>query len=177
MPNHVVNELIFRAADHAAWDQILRATLNAEDKVDFGLLLPMPFNMWWGNVGAAHEKAFNRTALAWCTEHWGTKWNAYQTHPVERSDEAMILRFDTAWRPPYPWLAAIFNIFKVSFDHNWLDEGAARGVHGVFDYAQTENLVGKPWTETPADDALQRHLHKLRWGVEEFPPEEDEADG
>lgn len=47
------------------------------------------------------------------------------------------------------------------------DEGADRGVESKWRYAAHE-----PWIEEPCGDAMQRHLHKLRWGVEEFPEED-----
>jgi hypothetical protein len=171
MPIHVVNELIFNNADAATQARVLAAACGRDGKVDFEVLLPLPLNMWWGNVGSNHEKTFKRTALDWCVEHWGTKWNAYDHKPIEQTQDTLTLRFETAWSPPYPWLAAIFNGCKVSFDHNWLDEGAERGVHGIFDFTQVDRITGQPWREEPASDDLHRHLHKLHWGVEQFDEE------
>ena len=175
MPNHVVNELIFRNLDADTERRLIANLCDADGKVDFQILVPMPVNMWWGSVGARHEVAFKRTALDWRRENWGTKWNAYEQRPIERVGGALIIRFDTAWTPPYPWLAAIFNTFKISFDHNWLSEGGGRGHHAVFDATKTEGMWDDPWREEEADDAMHRHLHFLRWGVEEF-AEEDEAE-
>jgi hypothetical protein len=170
MPNHVLNELIFRNVDRATQDAILAKLCNAEGKVDFNVLVPTPVNRWLGGVSQLHEKAFGETALDWSRREWGTKWNAYSHKPIERTDDTLILRFDTAWSPPYPWLVAVFNTFKRAFDHNWLDEGAERGVCGKWNHAALEahNPFEKPWHETPADDEMQRHLHVLRWGVESF---------
>ena len=170
MPNHVINELIFREVDEEVQARILAATCNAQGKVDFEVLVPLPLNMWWGNVSSEHTRAFRRTALDWCTEQWGTKWNAYQHKPVERTADTLKLRFETAGGPPYPWLAAVFNSLQLSFDHNWLEEGRERGVAGRFDFSQMEGF-GRPWREEPATDELHRHLHKLHWGVEEFEEE------
>lgn len=172
MPNHCINELIFRGVDRAARDKIMTAACNSRGSVDFDVLVPTPLNMWWGNVGSDHEKAFKRTALDWSREHWGTKWNAYDIRPVEEADDTLTLRFETAWAPPYPWLAALFNSLKLSFDHNWLSEGGGDGVHGEF---RIEGRWGPEWKEAAADPELHRHLHKLLWGVEEF--EEEDAQG
>ena len=78
------------------------------------------------------------------------------------------LVFETAWRPPYGWLVALFNRFSLTFDHNWLDEGAEGGVAGRFDFAKLDDLCGTPWAEKPADAALQAHLGALLWGEEAY---------
>ena len=169
MPNHVINELIFRNVNADQQDAIIAAACDAEGKVDFSVLVPAPLNMWNGNVGSEHEKAFGRTGLDWNRANWGTKWNAYSHQATERTDDTLVLRFETAWSPPYPWLAAVLNKLSLPFEHNWLDEGASRGRAGRF---SIEEKWGPEWKETEADDQLHRHLHKLHWGVEQFEDEE-----
>lgn len=179
MPNHIINELVFRGVDAAEQDAVIAKLCNADGKVDFEVLVPIPANVWLGNVGRNHEEAFGRErcALDWARVEWGTKWNAYAHRPIERSADTIIFRFDTAWRPPFPWLVAVFNTVKRDFDHNWLDEGASRGWEGRWRYSENGKSFGDPWKQEPCGDAMQKHLHKLRWGVEEFPaePEEDDA--
>lgn len=173
MPNHVANELIFRGVDADAKAEIIANLCNADGEVDFGILVPLPLNMWWGSVSQKHEKAFKRIALDWCREHWGTKWNAYKHRAIEETEDTLILRFDTAWNPPYPWLAAVFNKLKRSFDHNWLSEGEERGHHAVFDHTKVDSWMHDPWCEEDADDEMHKHLHVLRWGVESFEEDTD----
>lgn len=176
MPNHVVNELIFRDVSKEAQDQILAVAMNKDGEVDFEVLVPAPLNIWWGSVGSRHEKAFQDTHLDWARRNWGTKWNAYSHKPVARTADSLTLTFETAWRPPYGWLAALVNKLALSFDHNWLDEGASRGVAGRFEVTASDSIMGPVnWTEEPCGDEMQRHLHFLHWGVEEFPPEEDDT--
>lgn len=170
MPNHVINEVIFRGVDDAQIGAIIAAACDTEGKVDFRVLIPEPLNIWRGNTGAEHEKVFRRTWYDWNRENWGTKWNAYSHQPTERSSDSLTLRFETAWSPPYPWLAALLNKFGLPFEHNWLDEGAERGRAGTF---EVRPEWGAEWKEADAPDELHRHLHKLHWGVEEF--EEDAA--
>lgn len=174
MPNHVVNEVIFKGLDAIRRAEILAGIVNAKGEVDFEILLPVPLNCWMGSVGSNHEKAFKNTALDWCRYNWGTKWGAYSQKPIEMTADGLRIQFETAWCPPYGWLAAVFNHFKVSFEHNWYDEGAIRGVSGVFNYAALEagDFRGEPWIEHPADDEMQKHLHMLKFGVESF---DDEA--
>jgi len=169
MPNHVINELIFRNVDAEQQDAIVAATCDAEGDVDFSILVPAPLNMWNGNTGREHKQAFGRTGLDWSRVNWGTKWNAYSHQATERTADTLILRFETAWAPPYPWLAAVLNKLSLSFAHNWLDEGATRGRAGSF---SIEEKWGPEWKEADADDALHRHLHKLHWGVDQFEDEE-----
>jgi hypothetical protein len=168
MPNHVVNELIFRCVDAQRQDEIFRLLCNDKGEVDFECLVPIPNNVWLFSVGERHEKAFRRTALDWCRENWGTKWNAYSQKPTERTDDTLTLRFETAWRPPYGWLAAVFNTLKCRFEHNWLDEGGPEAM-GIFDWPPDGNdMKHEPWSEREPNEAEHRHLHKLQWGVEEF---------
>jgi len=169
MPNHVVNELIFRGITDADEQRIRAAICNQGGKIDFEVLVPAPLNMWQYSVSSAHEKAFGRTSLDWNRENWGTKWNAYDQVPVARTNDVLVAQFQTAWSPPYPWLAAVFNKLLLAFDHNWLSEGQEQGVCGHF---RPDKKWGATWSEQPAPEYMQRHLHKLLWGVEQF---EDDA--
>ena len=176
MPNHITNELIFRGVDDVAATSILAKLCNADGNVDFEVLVPTPPNVWLGNVGQFHEKRLGREmdALDWSRANWGTKWNAYGHKPVERVDDALKIRFDTAWSPPYPWLVAVFNVLKRDFEHNWMDEGASRGWEGKWNYAALveSKTFADPWTGTPCSDEMQKHLNVLKWGVENL---DDEA--
>lgn len=177
MPNHCINELIFRNVSKDDQARILAAACNAEGNVDFDVLVPTPPNVWIGSVGQKHEKAFKRIGLEWSRENWGTKWNAYSHQPTEQTDDTLTLRFETAWGPPYGWLCAMFNTLKMRFEHNWFSEGGAPAISGIFDYASLDDAKGgEPWEEKESDDAMQKHMHKLLYGVEEFPEEPDDEE-
>lgn len=172
MPNHVINEIIIRDLDPFRMSEILAAVCNGDGIVDFEVLLPPPLNSWPGSVRAKHEKAFKTTHLDWATQNWGTKWNAYGTlRTPEVAGDVLTLRFDTAWRPPYGWLVAIFNKFRLSFTYNYLSEGEMRAKSGSFNYARLDDMGREAWSEEEATDEVHRHLHLLRWGVEEFEEE------
>lgn len=164
MPNHITNEIIFRDITDEQHAAISAATLNAEGEVDFKILLPVPINAWMGNVGSNHQAAFKLTALDWCTEHWGTKWNAYSHRQPVYEGGTLTLVFDTAWRPPYGWLAALFNTVNISFDHNWLDEGAEDGVIGRFAVTPDGLFSLIEWKERPAEPEETHRLSVLKWG-------------
>lgn len=171
MPNHVVNEVIFSCITQSLRNDLLSACCNEHQQVDFERLVPAPINSWRGGVSASHEKAFPHNDLDWCRANWGTKWNAYGHRQPELTDNGLILRFDSAWRPPYGWLVAVFNCFHLDFDHNWLSEGSSQGVCGTFRWIDSK-LESCNWKEAPAEGEMQRHLHTLRWGVPEFADED-----
>lgn len=169
MPNHILNELIFRGVDAAQQGAIIAKLCNDEGKVDFEKLVPTPPNIWLGNVGQKHAK-LGTSGLDWSRQNWGTKWNAYSHKPIERTDDSITFIFETAWSPPYGWLVAVFNTLKLDFDHNWLDEGASRGVEGKWNWSAMtgKDFRAEPWTEVECGDEMQRHLHKLHFGGDEF---------
>lgn len=175
MPNNVLNELIFRNTSPLRQEAIIEKLCDAKGCVDFEILVPLPLNVWWGSVGSEHERAFKRTALDWCRGNWGTKWNAYHHYPIDRTSDAVTFKFQTAWNPPYPWLAAVMNSLKCEFEHNWLSEYDNQARTAKFDFSIMKSDRGlgmDAWSERIADDAMQRRLHLLKWGVEKF---EDEA--
>jgi hypothetical protein len=175
MPNHVLTEVVFRNIGSLRQADILAKVSSRTDKIDFEVLLPIPLNIWKGSVSIKHEKAFPGNALDWCHANWSTKWGAYGIdkgyESIERADNSLTLRFQTAWRPPMGWLVALFNTFRLPIDYTYLDEGALGSVCGSFGLAVNQ-FDGDQWDEAPADDVTHRRMHKLLWGVEQFEDEE-----
>lgn len=176
MPNHVTTEMIFRNVDAEKQAEILANVFGKNGEVDFQTLIPLPLNIWWGSCNSENERAFKVTALDWCTENWGTKWNAYQQREIVKTKDSLTLCFDTAWSIPYPWFAAVFNKLHVSFEYNSLNEGESCTRSGYFDQSEMEKNFGKPWAEKLSDDETHRRIHKIKWGVEEFNEEEESND-
>ena len=179
MPNHVVNELIFRDVPQETRQLIIDTICDEKGDVDFEKLLPMPLNAWRGSVGSNHEKAFPQNGMDWANKNWSTKWNAYSHKPTETTDDSITFRFETAWRPPYGWLVAVLNTLKISFEHNWLSEGESVGHRGTWKYGKpAAPFSDYEWKEEVEEvgTPLQRHLHLLQWGCEEFPDDEDTDD-
>lgn len=176
MPNRVINEAIF-IGNTEFRRKVKEIAVGADGKIDFTLLLPIPLYCWQGGVSSLHMKRFPDNALNWCSKNWSTKWGAYGKQTVEEIGDTLTLSFDTAWSAPFGWYAAIFNSVERGFQINWLSEGEMRGHTGIF------SMGNKPfdsmgYDETPAiSDDLQKHLHLLRWGVEEFPDEDLEVEG
>lgn len=175
MPNHVVNELIFRVNPETQAKILEKVTKDG--MVDFEVLVPSPLNVWKGNTGKRHTEAFKVSQLDWNRDNWGTKWNAYghddDYKSIVQTEDTLILTFQTAWGPPWPWLAAVFNFLGVSFDHNWMSEGSDEGHADKFLIEERESMIGEPWKESIADEAMKKHLHLLLWGVEEFDEDEE----
>ena len=171
MPNHVINEIVFTNITADQRGDILANILDDKDHIDFGILLPIPLNCWMGSVSSLHEQAFENTALDWCRQNWGTKWGAYSQEPIEDAADSLRLVFQTAWRPPYGWLCALFNRFMLPFDHNWLDEGAIVGRVGRFEPKLLDDFSGNAWSERVATPKEHKRLHVLLRGVESFEDE------
>lgn len=65
-----------------------------------------------GRKAIANEQRYGaRTWFDWCSEHWGTKWDACSVR-IERTDEThFILHFDTAWTVPRPIAKKLKSVF------------------------------------------------------------------
>lgn len=58
------------------------------------------------------------TWYEWCTEHWGTKWNACECTIGDN-----YLEFETAWSAPVPVIKELSRRFPgLIFHHEWADE-------------------------------------------------------
>lgn len=56
----------------------------------------------------------------WCTNNWGTKWNAMDTHIVSNDE----INFLTAWTPPDPIYLKLSEMYPYDEIHvTWVDEG------------------------------------------------------
>lgn len=163
MPNHVLNEVVIHFGDEAERDAIIAAVVGEEEQVDFRLLLPLPLNIWWGDVSAAHREAFREPALDWCAANWSTKWNAYRQEPMVENVGTLTFRFTTAWSPPLRWILALFNRFSAPVDYYYFDEGRDRARMGCFTMTAPS---GPEWQEADADDETDARLKALKQGGE-----------
>lgn len=170
MPNHIINEVRINAGDKA--DAVLADILNADGRIDFGVLLPEPLNFWQGGYSISEQEAFPGVGMRWCTENWGTKWNAYgidedgRYQSVVREGGEITLTFQTAWATPRGWIVAIFNKHKVPITDTWLDEGSDTA--HVEEYILEGRFDAPEWKKSDCGDTETRRMHKLLWGVEEF---------
>lgn len=79
-----------------------------EGHVDFNCLLPVPDDIYQGNVGPKEKELYGtRNWIDWNVANWGTKWNARDT--FRKSDKSVY--FTTAWGNPQPALRALSKKF------------------------------------------------------------------
>lgn len=105
MPYHVTTEII-------ASPNVAASLLNAAREVDFTAVVPEPANIdhspcshtWGGDAGHPEGTV---CWYQWRTEHWGTKWNAYDSSVDAMPGDLARVRFDTAWSHPAPVLRAL----------------------------------------------------------------------
>jgi hypothetical protein len=179
MPNHVINEIIFRDAGHDVQEDILKKVLK-NGFVDFSVLVPPPLNIWQGNTGGKEKTAFgNKIWSDWNRENWGTKWNAYGQNDedpenVARTGDTLTLVFQTAWSPPKLWICALFNAVGLPFEHNWLSEGESKAHAAKYFFEGEKEYKTPAWEEQDADEKIYRRLHILLWGDG---PESGNGDG
>ena len=104
MPNNHTQLLEIHCQTEVIAKKIAKSLIGEEGKFDFQTIIPRP-------------KSQEDNWYDWNIEHWGTKWNAYNTevsvvkhsckdkakHELERhSDITLQYRFWTAWAPPTP---------------------------------------------------------------------------
>ena len=166
MPNHVINEVVLHGV---SLDDCRKHILNADGKLDFGVLLPLPLHFWRGHVSTKHEKAFAGTQLDAARAIWGTKWGPYGGPTVESVGDDVVIQFQSAWSHPRSWVCALFNTLDCGITASWLSEGGYAGHVETYKPAR-DDFTGPEWDDVELAESSTEHrrLHKLLWGVEEF---------
>ncbi len=88
--------------------------------IDFNKVIPMPENIFRGNLGQAEREQFGSANwYDWSIANWGTKWNSYGYHDYTEKDfDGATLTFDTAWSNPQPVIDALAAKYPaLSFSH------------------------------------------------------------
>lgn len=163
MPNHVANEIRIECRNQHDIEKIKELVLNADGEVDFELLLPIPLNVWRGNVGLRHEKAFPDNALDWCRRNWGTKWGPYGGPDCSAQDDSVVITFQTAWSPPRGWVVALWNKIGLPMTHTWMVEDETLGVER---YHVVDHWVEEEWTQHDGTEEDRKRMSMILFGVE-----------
>ncbi|OGO92853.1 MAG: hypothetical protein A2Y17_10505 [Clostridiales bacterium GWF2_38_85] len=128
MPNHVTNILSINNTSYERVQEILEA-IKYDDKgigsVDFEKIIPMPNNIYRGNLGADEFKLYGENNwYDFCTQEWHTKWNSYwHDDNIEYEEGSSTIRFLTAWSAPDTIIKRLSEMFSdVEFEHKWADE-------------------------------------------------------
>lgn len=119
MPNHVRNELYFNCEDRSIIDNLMNQIKGDETEIDFEKIIPMPSDIYRGNLGLEEEKLYKgRNWYDWSIKNWGTKWNAYETEKEYNS-----VSFLTAWSAPIRVIEKLSSMFpSVTITHYFADE-------------------------------------------------------
>ena len=99
MPNWTANNVLFVGKEKQL--KTLKDMLKSdENDFDFNNIVPMPKNIFRGNLGREEEEKYgDNTWYRWSIDNWGTKWNAVGTR-VELNGGSLYYTFDTAWDCP-----------------------------------------------------------------------------
>lgn len=103
----------------------------------------------------------------WCVEHWGTKWNAFDTSIKWRKNfykkACCYLSFSTAWTPPSPLIEEIKIRFpKLTFrleaqvENPKPDENSI--ILGNGEFLNVQRLDGKPLTEEEKETIKKTYI-------------------
>ena len=132
MPNHVTNKIEFYGEQDSI-NKALELIRGDDECIDFNKIVPMPDNIYHGNLGEEERRLYGKNNwYDWSVHNWGTKWNAYSSWFDEENN---IIFFDTAWSCPTPVLDALAKLcyeHNVSFAGEWADEDRGHNV-GVFE--------------------------------------------
>ena len=132
MPNHITNKIKFYG-EQSNINKVLELIKGEGECIDFNKIVPMPSNIYRGNLGFEERKKYGANNwYDWSVTHWGTKWNAYYSHLDEDTNT---MCFDTAWSSPMPILEALAKLcyeHRVWFEGKWADEDRGHNV-GTFE--------------------------------------------
>lgn len=101
MPNWCENELEILVNENSKTtiSDIKNKILDSKDKLDFEKIIPMPKDIYRGELGEKERKKYGKKNwYDWSIDNWGTKWNA-TTDYINIDDDRISIRFSTAWAP------------------------------------------------------------------------------
>lgn len=90
----------------------LKDLFGSEESVfDFQKIIPMPANIFRGNLGEKERKEHGENNwYDWGRANWGTKWNSVESKLVEIPEQDLIVySFLTAWDAPRPLAQFIYD--------------------------------------------------------------------
>jgi hypothetical protein len=123
MPNWITNKLTIEGPNALKVVESL-ATKTQEGQVlplDFNNILPMPENIYKGNLGTKERKEYGKNNwYDWSLANWGTKWNACASEA-----SGNVITFDTAWSPVIDLIVRLSekhpeNTFKCEYAEEFL---------------------------------------------------------
>lgn len=126
-------EANYKANTGKDWPYVERDARALEERiVDFELVLPMPPDddpMFTATKVEGGWMMDGYSGLEWARDHWGTKWNAYDSEVEALPGDLCRVRFSTAWSHPFPVVIGL----SIRFPHEkieveWADEDLGSNV-------------------------------------------------
>jgi len=177
MPNHCHNDL-YISGPKGQIDTLLLlvGALGDEPKFDFNAVIKYPAQFaerdadakeldrekFQEKYGPGASDGYNSGGYEWCSENWGTKWNAYE---VERRDyDRVCITFQTAWCPPGPVIVELHKRFPTLTLHlEYFEMGMAQ-CGGFALRAEDEWYEDAPWVPGTKQSEWQGEYHGHRGG-------------
>lgn len=135
MPNYVTTVLTV-TGDQSLRNAMFEAIKDDQlgiGSVDFNKIIPMPENIFQGNLGEEERKKYGKNNwYDWSVKNWGTKWNCLcddgsQLQPI--NPESDQVSFQTAWNFPDPAITALAAKYpNLRFEAKWADENFGHNV-------------------------------------------------
>lgn len=164
MPNWVKNEIQF--TDEESYKQAVRdyyiadADATGGGKFDFQRLIPMPDNIYRGNLGPEEEAKYGKDNwYDWSIRNWETKWNSTDGFLDE---ENLTISFATAWSAPHPVIKAFAKRTRFDFTHRWADEDIGQNL-GEREYSGGH--LADEWDPPYGQDEAMEFAVRM-WGLE-----------
>lgn len=160
MPNYCECEVTCKSKDPKVLQSIvdLMASDTTESKFDFTKIVPYPevyrilddeaescsqiagmltkdesdqWSISWGSV----RDGYNQGGYQWCSDNWGTKWNASWTQQVKLAKQSCWFGFKTAWCAPTPVMEELSRRYPdVPITLKWWEQG--KGKKGIMTFLQ-----------------------------------------
>jgi len=142
MPNWCINVLKVGGSDEELKAFSEKAKSNKK-LLSFKNFSPPPVEIVSHDSDILSNEEYN-----WRVENWGTKWDLDDTTTIDREENQMIYKFDTAWAPPVGAVRSMSNQFpKLAFRLEAVEPGMAFGFIGEYWEGDIEDEVDLEWDE------------------------------
>lgn len=152
MPNWVTSKITGKDAEKVIG---LLKDATAECGYSLGRIIPMPEDVYRGDLGEEEEKLYpgDRNWYGWSCRHWGTKWDL--CHPLADAAEHCYLYFDTAWNAPVPVFDRLAETHpELCFTVKYCDEDYNGGNRGALSYAGGRMVEDRDLTKNEVCDLI-----------------------
>lgn len=173
MPNWVKTRLTFDGISDKRFEEITEKYTKRVEKfndsrvLDFECIIPMPKNVYRGNLGVREREAYGeKNWYDWSIKNWGTKWNASDGYIDESTHR---IEFSTAWSFAEPVIRMLAVKTGCKIDALYADEDFGQNCgHVVF---SPDGDIDDFGIVSESDDAWE--IVEELWGVTREEMEEE----